>query len=157
MRKIADRGFTVTVLRPPMIYGKESKGNYLTLSKIAKRLLIFPDCHNERSMLYIDNLCEFLCQVMIKGEGGIFWPQNAEYSQTSEIVKTIAEFSGHQIIVSKAFNWAVIVASTFPIRRINRLANKAFGNMSYDHELSRCDFAYQVVKLRESIRRIEQL
>lgn len=76
-RELADDSFIVTVLRPPMIYGKNSKGNYPMLAKMAKKLPIFPDVQNERSMLYIENLCEFLCQVMIRREGGIFWPQNA--------------------------------------------------------------------------------
>lgn len=69
VRELADERFTVTVLRPPMIYGKGSKGNYPILAKMAKKLLIFPDVRNERSMLCIENLCEFLCQVMIRGEG----------------------------------------------------------------------------------------
>ena len=57
------------------------------LAELAKKLPVFPDVQNERSMLYIENLCELLCQVMIRSEGGIFWPQNAEYSSTSELVK----------------------------------------------------------------------
>lgn len=59
VRELEDENFTVTVLRPPMIYGKGSKGNYPTLAKLAKKLPLFPDVNNERSMLYIDNLCEF--------------------------------------------------------------------------------------------------
>ncbi len=155
VRELADEDFTVTVLRPPMIYGKGSKGNYPTLAKMAKKLPIFPDVKNERSMLYIENLCEFLAQVMIRGEGGIFWPQNAEYSRTSEMVKMIAEAAGHKITVSKAFNWPVSLASHIP-GKIGDLANKAFGNLSYDQEMSRYDFDYQLVSLEESIKRTEE-
>ena len=86
VRELADDSFTVTVLRPPVIYGKNSKGNYPTLAKMAKKLPIFPDVQNERSMLYIENLCEFLSQIMIRGEGGIFWPQNAEYTDRKSVV-----------------------------------------------------------------------
>ena len=154
VRKLASESFTVTVLRPPMIYGKGSKGNYPTLAKMAKKLPVFPDVQNERSMLYIENLCEFLAQVMIRGEGGVFWPQNAEYTRTSEMVKMIAEVSGHRISISKALNWGVYLASRIP-GKLAGLANKAFGNLSYDHEMSRCDFAYQLVPLKESIRRTE--
>lgn len=154
VRELADERFTVTVLRPPMIYGKNSKGNYPTLAKMAKKLPIFPDVQNERSMLYIENLCEFLSQVMIRGEGGIFWPQNAEYTKTSEMVKIIGEVSGHKVRVSKMWNWAVSIASHIP-SKISELANKAFGNMSYDQSMSRYDFKYQVVNLKESIKRTE--
>lgn len=155
VRKLKSDNFTVTVLRPPMVYGKGSKGNYPMLSKMARKLPAFPNCKNERSMLYIDNLCEFLVQVMMRGEGGVFLPQNAEYSSTSDIVRLIAESSGHRIIISKAFNWVVSLTSVLPVRKIRGLANKAFGNMSYDQGLSKYDFKYQIVSLKESIRRTE--
>ena len=154
VRKLADENFTVTVLRPPMIYGKGSKGNYPTLAKMAKKLPIFPDVQNERSMLYIENLCEFLAQIMIRGEDGVFWPQNAEYTKTSDMVKMIAEVSGHKINVSKTWNWVVSLASRLPGKPAG-LANKAFGNLSYDQSMSKYSFKYQVVTLKESIRRTE--
>lgn len=155
VRELASDQFVVTVLRPPMIYGKGSKGNYPTLASMAKKLPIFPDVENERSMLYIENLCEFLAQVMIRGEGGIFWPQNAEYTRTSEMVRMIAEVSGKKILVSKAFNWVVAIASKC-LGKISGLANKAFGNMSYEENMSKYDFEYRVVGLRESIERTER-
>ncbi|SFJ05697.1 UDP-glucose 4-epimerase [Treponema bryantii] len=154
IREIADGSFTVAVLRPPMIYGKNSKGNYPIMAKLAKKLPVFPDVHNERSMLYIENLCEFLAQVMILGKGGIFWPQNAEYGTTSEIVRCISKTCGHKILVTKALNWAVKLASFIP-GKISGLTNKAFGNLTYDLEMSKYDFDYQLVGLEESIRRTE--
>lgn len=154
VRELKDDSFTVAVLRPPMIYGKNSKGNYPTLAKMAKRLPIFPDVQNERSMLYIENLCEFLSQIMIRGEGGIFWPQNAEYTRTSDMVKIIGEVSGHRVRVSKAWNWVVGLASHIP-GKISGLTNKAFGNLSYEKNMSNYDFNYQVVNLKESIMRTE--
>ena len=155
IRALMDDNYIVTVLRPPMIYGKGSKGNYPTLAKMAKKLPVFPDVQNERSMLYIENLCEFLCQVMILGEGGVFWPQNAEYTRTSEMVKLIAQVSGHKVVVSKGWNWVVGIARIIP-GKIKGLTNKAFGNMSYDQSMSRCDFNYQLVGLRTSIERTER-
>ncbi len=154
IRELESSSFTTTVLRPPMIYGKGSKGNYPTLASMAKKLPIFPNVENERSMLYIENLCEFLCQVMIRGEGGIFWPQNAEYTRTSDMVRMIGDVCGHKVRVSKAWNWAVGLASKCP-GKVSGLANKAFGNMSYDQRMSRYDFDYQVVGLEESIKRTE--
>ncbi|MCR5097727.1 MAG: NAD-dependent epimerase/dehydratase family protein [Lachnospiraceae bacterium] len=155
VRELADENYLVTVLRPPMIYGKGSKGNYPTLAKMAKKLPIFPDVQNERSMLYIENLCEFLCQVMIRGEGGIFWPQNAEYTRTSDMVKMIAEVSRHKLIVSKAFNWIVGLAAHMP-GKVSALANKAFGNLVYDEGISEYGFVYIVYGLKESVVRTEE-
>lgn len=154
VRALSDENFTVTVLRPPMIYGKGSKGNYPTLAKMAKKLPVFPNVVNERSMLYIENLCEFLCQVMIRGQGGVFWPQNAEYTRTSDMVKTIAEVSEHRIHVSKMWNWVVGLSSHIP-GKVSSLTNKAFGNMSYEQSMSAYDFEYQIVDLNTSIKRTE--
>lgn len=151
VRALADDNFNVTVLRPPMIYGRGSKGNYPMLAKLAKKLPIFPKVENERSMLYIDNLCEFLCQIILIGKGGVFIPQNAEYTKTSEMVREIARVSGKKNKESVIFTPAVVLGSKMP-GKIGRLVNKAFGNMIYDQEMSEyAGMDYRVVSLRESI------
>jgi len=162
VRRLASKGengeqiFTVTVLRPPMIYGKGSKGNYPTLSKLAKRVPCFPEYQNKRSMLYIENLCEFLSIVMIKGLGGVFFPQNSEYSSTSDVVRFIAATVKKRMIITKALNPAVRIAQRFPIRKIRELSNKAFGDSWYEMSMSKYEnLDYQVVGLKESIRRTE--
>lgn len=155
VRALADEKFNVTVLRPPMIYGKGSKGNYPLLAKLAKKLPVFPKVNNQRSMLHIDNLCEFLCQIMLLGEGGVFIPQNAEYTTTSEMVKEIAEVTGSKIVASSVFTPAVFIGSKVP-GKIGGIVNKAFGNMTYAQELSEYPGVdYRVVNLKESIRRTE--
>lgn len=156
IRALSSPTFTVTVLRPPMVYGKGSKGNYPLLSKLAKRLPVFPDIQNKRSMIYIENLCEFLCRVMIGGYGGVFWPQNAEYTRTSEMVRLIAEANGHKMIVTKAFNWVVFLSSHIP-GKIGKLTNKAFGNMIYDQSMSKYDFDYTPIDFKTSIKETEAL
>lgn len=155
VRALSDDSFNVTVLRPPMIYGRDSKGNYPILAKLAKKLPIFPKVENERSMLYIDNLCEFLCQIMLAGKGGIFIPQNAEYTKTSEMVKEIAKVSGKQIRETVILTPVVILGSKIP-GKIGRLVNKAFGSMTYEHGMSEYPgIDYQIVSLKESIKRTE--
>lgn len=51
---LSDDTFKVVILRPPMIYGKGSKGNYPKLAKMATTPFAFPYINNERSMLYIE-------------------------------------------------------------------------------------------------------
>ena len=154
VRALQSGDFNVAVLRPPMIYGKGSKGNYPTLAKMAKKLPVFPNVNNERSMLYIDNLTEFLCQLMLRGDTGIYFPQNAEYTKTADMVREIAAVSNHKIWVTKVFNWAVALASHIP-GKIGGLTNKAFGNMTYDQALSEYDFEYRVADLKRSIQLTE--
>lgn len=154
VRALADKTFKVAVLRPPMIYGKGSKGNYPILAKMAKKLSVFPAASNERSMLYIDNLCEFMCQLIFTGEGGIYFPQNAEYTRTSEMVKQIGVAANKPVVIMRALNPAVRIASMVP-GKISGIVNKAFGNNCYDQELSSYSFDYRVASLETSIMRTE--
>ena len=150
IRKLWDKKFKVCILRPPMIYGKGCKGNYQVLSKLAKRLPFFPDVENERSMLYIENLCEFLCQIIMREDEGIYFPQNKEYVKTSDLVKIIAKVNGKWIVVSKLFNWVVWWGSIVP-GKISGLVNKAFGNLTYVHTFSQQDFNYQFMNFYQSV------
>ncbi len=143
--------FSVVILRPPMIYGKGSKGNYPTLSMLAKKLPIFPNIDNSRSMLYIENLCEFVHLMIQNEECGIFMPQNGEYSRTTDMVKLIAQVHNKKIRTTKCFN--VFLRLLSPIVPI---INKAFGNLTYEKSLSKYKENYQVVRLSESIRRTEK-
>ncbi len=147
---LQDENFNVAVLRPPMIYGKGSKGNYPTLSKFARKLPIFPYVKNERSMLYVENLCEFVRLMVENEEHGIFHPQNAEYSNTTELVKMIAAAHGKKIWAPKGFGWALKIMS-----HMTGLVNKAFGNLSYDMAMSQYRIDYQIHSLHESIERSE--
>lgn len=149
VRELADDTYKVIVLRPPMIYGKGSKGNYRTLAKLAKKLPIFPNVDNERSMLYIENLCEFLCQIMLiksyARNSVVLLPQNEEWTKTSDVVKEIAKASGKRIAELKCLAPAVKMGSKMP-GKIGGLVNKAFGNSCYAHELS----LYKGVKYKKN-------
>ena len=87
---LRDENFRLAVLRPPMIYGKGCKGNYQTMAKLAKKLPVFPWVDNQRSMLYMENLAEFIRLLIEDGADGIFCPQNNEYVNTSDMVSLIA-------------------------------------------------------------------
>ena len=158
VRDLADDAFKVVVLRPPMIYGKNSKGNYPTLAKLAKKLPIFPNVDNERSMLHIDNLCEFLCQIMLvefNTPSAVLIPQNAEWTKTSEMVRKIGEVCGRKVRSVGILNPAVWLGSNVP-GKIGGLVNKAFGNSCYAQSMSVYEgIDYQKVDLKESIRRTE--
>lgn len=147
-----DDNFKVVILRPPMIYGKGSKGNYPMLAKIAQKTPVFPYVKNERSMLYIENLCEFVRLMVENDEHGIFWPQNAEYSNTSELVKMIAETHGKKVILVKGFGWMLKLMSY-----CTGLVNKAFGSLSYDMGMSGYHENYQLYTINNSIEKTEAM
>lgn len=143
--------FKIVILRPPMIYGKESKGNYTLLAKFAKRCPIFPDIENQRSMLHINNLSELIRLLIIEEERGEFFPQNKEYVKTSELVRNIANIHGNKIKLSTAFNPLI-----FRFKNKMNIVNKIFGSLVYEQEISVYKYNYQIMSFKESIRITEE-
>lgn len=151
LHPLEDDSFKVAIIRPPMIYGKNSKGNYPRLAKMAKKLPVFPMVENQRSMLHIDNLCELIYLVIKNGVGGTFYPQNAEYVNTSKLVKEIATCHGKPMLLIRGFGWLIR-----PLSRKIGILRKVFGNMAYEKELSKhFENAYCIADFKESIRRTE--
>lgn len=150
IRPLQNERFNVVILRPPMIYGKGSKGNYPILAKFAKKLPLFPYVKNERSMLYIENLCEFVRLMIDNEESGTFFPQNAEYTNTSEMVKMIAAAHGKKIHLVKGFGWALKFLGLF-----TKIVNKAFGSLTYEKEMSEYKQFYTQTTLIESVMKSE--
>lgn len=149
IHKLQDDTFNVVSIRPPMIYGKGSKGNYPKLAKLAKITPIFPDYPNKRSMLYVENLCEFVRLIIENNEKGFFYPQNEEYVQTSSMVKEISRAYGKKIYLTKIFNPFVSL-----VKRIG-VVNKVFGNLYYEKSMSEYSENYCVVNFDESIKLTE--
>ena len=144
---LQDDHFNVVILRPPMIYGKGSKGNYPKLAKVARILPFFPDIDNQRSMLHIDNLCEFIRLMIDNEEQGIFFPQNSDYVKTSDMVRLIAEAHGKKIRLTRFFNLPLRVMGY----RVG-IINKVFGNMVYDKQISRYKQEYCILDFEKTIK-----
>lgn len=147
---LQDDSFNLVIIRPPMIYGKGSKGNYPMLSKLAKKLPVFPKINNQRSVLYVENLCEFVRLVISNNDQGIYYPQNSEYASTTVIVKTI----NPEIRISGILNPGVFISSKIP-GKISGLCNKAFGNLVYEKSMSQYSENYCRFDLRKSIEKTE--
>ncbi|MEH7085349.1 NAD-dependent epimerase/dehydratase family protein [Neobacillus drentensis] len=151
IKPLESDNFKIVTLRPPMIYGKGSKGNYPKLAKAAMKIPIFPDIDNQRSMLHIDNLSEFIRLMIENEENGLFFPQNREYVKTSEMVKSIAEVHGKKVKLTKIFNPLLSIIGI----KIG-IINKVFGNLVYEQSLSEYKQNYRVRNFKESIRVTEK-
>lgn len=145
IKALEQDSFRVCILRPPMVYGANAKGNFLRLVRLAMRAPLFPALHNKRSMIYIDNLSEFVKQAILRRMSGTFYPQNKELADTVEIVKYFARKHNHRIWISPIFNPLVGLLCPF-IPAFSRM----FGSYYYDPLLSQTDFDYQIVSQSES-------
>lgn len=149
IRALADESFKVCIMRPPMIYGPGCKGNFPKLMWLSQKTPVFPAWHNRRSMLYIDNLCEFVKQLILHEVEGTVYPQNAEYSDTVEIVRHFAKTNGKRIWITRLLNPAIWLFGNHV-----RALGKMFSDSTYDVEMSQYPFEYQIVSFEESLKRI---
>ncbi len=131
LAELSDDRFHIAVLRPPMVYGRGCKGNYPRLSALARSLPLFPKVQNERSMLYIGTLCAFLRRLIESGQGGLYFPQNRAYVNTSEMVCQIARCQGRRLRRVPGFGRLLRAAGS----RVNTIG-KVFGTLTYDQAMS---------------------
>ena len=147
LQNIQDSNFKVAIVRPPMIFGPNCKGNFPRLVKLSMKLPFFPNIDNKRSMIFIDNFCEFIRLLIDSNNGGVYFPQNENYYSTTEIVKIIAKYFNKKIYFTKLFNIIIYLTKNFihPI-------DKMFGNLVYDKSISKhFDNKYIIVNNYDSI------
>lgn len=144
LREQESKEFKVAILRPPMIYGPGSKGNYPKLAKLATITPIFPNYPNKRSMIFIDNLSILIQDIIKTNKSGTFHPQNNEYVQTSELVKEISKVHGRKLYTTKLFNLVINMLTHFDF------INKIFGNLYYENNTFD-----NLIEFNESIERTE--
>ena len=150
LHQLESDSFKICILRPPMIYGPGNKGNLPRLGWLALKTPVFPAWHNKRSMLHVYNLAEFIRQLIIREMSGTFYPQNAELSDTVEIVRTVAKANGHKIWISRLFNPFIWLGSFF-----FPAIPKMFSDSYYEPEMSKYDFNYQVISFAKSLEDLE--
>lgn len=149
INELADESFKVAILRPPMIYGKRCKGNYQRLRNLVLKIPVFPKINNQRSMIYIDNLSEFIRLIIAERESGVFCPQNKEYVNTTELVKYITQFNNKKLLQLKIFNPLLNLIKVDTI-------TKVFGNLIYEKSSFKYKYDYHLFEFHNSIKVTEQ-
>ena len=147
IRQMNTEDFRVAIMRPPMIFGQDCKGNFPRLASLAVKAPFFPKIRNHRSMLHINNLCEIVKLIIDNDSQGIYFPQNPEYFSTTQTAVQIASLKGKKLRTTKLFNWLVRLMSIF----MGSL-RKLFGNLTYDQEISNhFNGQYQIINNQKSI------
>ena len=146
MAELADSRFRIAVLRPPMVYGKNCRGNFQTMRTLVEKSPVFPRVSNERSMISVTNLCAFIRMAIDRELSGLYWPQNREYANTSDMARIMADAMGRKLWFSRLAGWAVLLMMPFA-----GIARKAFGSLSY-HDCEQFDYCYCEETLAESVR-----
>ena len=146
--KLEDEKFATVIVRPPIVSGAGCKGSIRLLTRASKYLKYFPDYPNQRSIIDIINLCEFINCLVEENARGIYHPQNEEYISTYQLISLMANCAGRKIYPVKFLNPLI----SWMIPRV-KIIRKIFGDDCYDIDLSvNNSFFYWLRSYEESVR-----
>lgn len=128
--KLQDDKFKVAIVRPPMIYGEGCKGNYTKIIKVARYLPIFPEFHNKRSILNVDNLSNYIVKIILSNGYGYFFPQNHKCLDICDFIVELRCNLGKTTKLIKGMDPLI----NFLIKNIN-ICRKIFSDLYYEEEL----------------------
>lgn len=144
---LQDENFTVSILRPPMVYGKGCPGNFQMLLSLVKKSPVFPAVKNRRSMIFIDNLSAFVHLIIEKKYSGVFCPQNRECANTTEIAQVMAKVLQRRVFFSRLAGLGVKM-----LIPVFGKAKKAFSTLIYQ-DCEQFDYCYCKEDLERSVRK----
>lgn len=90
----AETGLEVVIIRPPLVYGPNAKGNFFSMVKWLERgvPLPFGSIDNRRSLVGLDNLCDLIsrCVDHPAASGQTFMVSDGEDLSTTELLRRTA-------------------------------------------------------------------
>lgn len=131
--KMRDGDFEVSLLRPPMVYGKGAPGNMSRIILLCQKRIPLPmkGIENRRDFIYIGNLVQYLDYTILKKISGVILVSDRSPISTSELIRKVYKVAG---LSPRLFVLPLL------FHRIIRLArpglyNKLFGSCTVDVNL----------------------
>jgi nucleoside-diphosphate-sugar epimerase len=84
----------VAIIRPPLVYGPNVRGNFLSLLRLVRRGLPLPvgSVKNRRSLVYVENLADLLRHcVVAEAARGVFLISDGEDLSTPKLIRQMAK------------------------------------------------------------------
>ena len=142
LKDLETLSFKVVVVRPPNVYGKNCRGGYIPgFISVVDRLPVIPKAYQnvKQSMIYVENLAEFVRLSVVNGLSGTFMPQDDKVVSSVELIRAIAEARGKKMRTSAILGLFVRLFSFVPIIK------KAYGGVEYDENLSKVEGVSYVI------------
>jgi nucleoside-diphosphate-sugar epimerase len=93
-RLAQETGMSITIIRPPLVYGAGAKGNFRLLTTAVKRGIPLPfgSIRNRRAFLAVENLCSFIVHRLAhrEREFDVYLVADHEQVSTPEFIRRLA-------------------------------------------------------------------
>jgi len=96
---LEDESFKVSIIRAPMVYGANAPGNIRSLMQLIDKLPILPfgKIKNQRSFVYVGNLCAMMDCIIQTKSCGIFLASDDVPLSTTKLIALIAKAKNKKI------------------------------------------------------------
>jgi nucleoside-diphosphate-sugar epimerase len=96
LQAMATTDFIISIVRPPLVYGPEVKGNMIRLLQLAGKgyPLPFGKTGNARSMVFVDNLVALINAILRQQAGGIFLGGDRVSISTDQLITLMRKAMG---------------------------------------------------------------
>ena len=130
LEELGNQDFIVSIIRPPMVYGKDAPGNMSSLISLVKKVSILPfgKIDNKRSFVYIDNLTYLVNKVIEKKQSGTFLASDNESLGTTRLIELIAKYQHKKVWLLKIPFFDSLLKTLKP-----SLYKRLFGNLEVDN------------------------
>jgi len=140
LRKLEDENFTVSIIRTPLVYGKDVRANMLSIMKLVDKLPILPfgKVQNKRSFTYVKNLVGFIDRIIEKRASGVFLAMDSEPLSTTDLVKLIAKYLDKKRILIRIPKFLTGMSKNF----IPNIFERLYGSFEMENSitLNKLDF-----------------
>ncbi|MDP3119217.1 MAG: NAD-dependent epimerase/dehydratase family protein [Sulfuricurvum sp.] len=91
LQALEDEYFTVSIIRTPIVYGVGVKANIRNLINLIQKVPVLPfgNTNNQRSMVYIGNLCALIESIFEQRASGIFLACDDTSLSTTQFIREI--------------------------------------------------------------------
>lgn len=150
----------IVIIRPPLIYGPGVKANFASMIKIIKKGLPLPfaSVFNQRSMLAIDNLINFIksCMVHPAAANQVFLIADGMDVSTTELLQKIAKaFQQSSRLIPVPISLMTFFAKLIGKQNI---ADRLLGNLQVDISKARYLIGWKpVISLEQQLNKMVEL
>lgn len=132
--ELNDDNFIVSIIRAPMIYGKNAPGNIDSLIKLVKKLPILPlgGIKNKRSFISIQNLCHLINVVIEQEKSELFLASDDKSLSTSRFIELIAKNLEKKIYLIKIPFFESLLKILKP-----SFHKRLYGNLEVDNTITK--------------------
>jgi len=133
-RIAAETGMEVVIIRPPLVYGPNVKGNFASMINLVERGFPLPlgAIHNQRSLVALDNLVDLIitCIDHPAAANQVFLAGDGQDLSTTELLRGVAKAAGKRSRLIPFPSSLLMLAATLLGKKL--VAQRLLGSLQVD-------------------------